>query len=199
MSNLGRRLLAGLTAATALAIAGAVALPVSAVRADLIDLAPCNTSALSQPFAPWDDLASYELGPGGDFETSTWTLSGQAQRVHGSEPYAATGTLGSWSLELPAGSSAQSPPTCIDAAYPTLRFFIAGSGLVAVTIVSNGLDIAAGVAAGGSSWLPTPVMITGSPVTAALSNGVTQVSVRLTTLDGDPRVDDVFVDPWNRG
>jgi hypothetical protein len=181
------------------AIAGALALPISAVRADLIDLAPCNTSALSQPFARWGDLASYELAPGGDFETSRWSLSERAQRVPGSEPYAATGTLGSWSLELPAGSSAQSPPTCVDAAYPTLRFFIAGSGLVAVTIVSNGLDIPAGVVAGVSSWLPTPVMITGSAVTAALSNRVAQVSVRLTSLAGDPRVDDVFVDPWNRG
>ena len=199
MSNQGRRLLAGLTAVTALAIAGALALPVSAARANLIDLGSCDTSTLSQPFASWGDMASYELGPGGDFETSTWTLSGRAQRVHGSEPYAATGTLGSWSLELPAGSSAQSPPTCVDAAYPTLRFFIAGSGLVAVTIVSHGLEIPAGVAAGGSSWLPTPVMITGSPVTSALSDGVAQVSVRLTALVGDPRVDDVFVDPWNRG
>lgn len=66
-------------------------------------------------------------------------------------------------------------------------------------MVSDGLDIPAGVAVGGSSWLPTPVMITGSPLTAALSNGVAQVSVRLTTLVGDPRVDDVFVDPWYRG
>lgn len=199
MSNPGRRLLAGLTAVTAMAIAGAIALPVSPAQANLIDLGSCNTSALSQPFAPWGDVASYELGPGGDFETPSWTLSGRAQRVHGSEPYEATGRLGSWSLELPAGSSAQSPATCVDAAYPTLRFFIAGSGLVAVTIVSNGLQIPAGIAVGGSSWLPTPVMITGSAVTAALSNGVAQVSVRLTTLVGDPRVDDVFVDPWNRG
>ena len=199
MSNQGRRLLAGLTAATALAIGAMFAVPVSAARANLIELAPCNTSALRQPFAPWGDLSSYELSPGGDFETPNWALSGRAQRVRGSEQYAATGTLGSWSVELPAGSSAQSPSTCVDAAYPTLRFFIAGSGLVAVTIISNGLDLPAGVAAGGSNWLPTPVMITGSPVTAALSNGIAQVSVKLTSLVGDPRVDDVLVDPWNRG
>ncbi len=199
LSSQGRRLLDRFAAITAVAIGGALALPVSAVRADLIDLAPCNASAFTQPFAPWGDLASYELGPGGDFETATWRLDGRAQRVRGSEPYAATGTLGSWSLELPAGSSAQSPSTCVDAAYPTLRFFIAGSGLVAVSIVSNGLDIPAGIAVAGSRWLPTPVMITSSPLTAALSNGVAQASVRLTALVGDPRVDDVFVDPWNRG
>jgi hypothetical protein len=118
--------------------------------------------------------------------------------VAGSEPYAATGTLGSWSLSLPAGSSAQSPSTCVDAAYPSLRFFIAGRGLVAVTIIDGGLDIPAGVAVALNSWLPTPVMLTTSPVLAALSGGVAQVSVRLTALAGDPRVDDVFVDPWNR-
>ncbi len=146
MSNHASRLLAGLTAAAALAIGAAFALPVSAARANLIDLGPCNTSALSQPFAPWGDPAPYELAPGGDFETPAWTLGGGAQRVHGSEPYAATGKLGWWSVELPAGSSAQSPSTCVDAAYPTLRFFIAGSGLVAVSIVTDGLAIPAGVA-----------------------------------------------------
>jgi hypothetical protein len=199
LSNHTRRLLARLTLSTAVAIGAAFALPVSAVRAGLINLETCNTAAHSQPFAPWGDTASYELVPGGDFETPAWTLSGQAQRVPGSEPYAATGTLGSWSLELPAGSSAQSPSTCVDAAYPTLRFFIAGNGLVAVTIVSDGLDIPTGVAVASSNWQPTPVEITGSALTAALSNGVAKVSVRLTTLVGDPRLDDVFIDPWYRG
>jgi hypothetical protein len=34
---------------------------------------------------------------------------------------------------------------------------------------------------------------------ALLSGGVAQVSIRVTSLLGDPRVDDVFIDPWNRG
>jgi hypothetical protein len=42
-------------------------------------------------------------------------------------------------------------------------------------------------------------MLTASAVVAATSNGVGQVSLRLTALSGDPQVDDVFVDPWNRG
>ena len=199
MSSHGRRLLGSLTATTALALAAAFAPPALAARGDLPDLAPCNTSALGQPFAPWGDPAWYELAPGGDFETPAWTLNGSAQRVRGSEPYAATGTLGSWSLALPAGSSAQSPATCVDAAYPTVRFFIVGTGSVALTIVDGNLDIPAGVAVGGSRWLPTPVMVMSSAVAATLSNGVAQVSLRLTGLSGDPRVDDVFVDPWNRG
>ena len=85
-------------------------------------------------------LASYELSPGGDFEHPTWTLSGSARQVRGSEPYAATGALGTWSLTLPAGSSAQSPSTCVDAAYPTVRFFIAGTGSVPCSLVYGDLD-----------------------------------------------------------
>jgi hypothetical protein len=189
----------GLITVVALAIGAAVAFPVSPARADVINLSPCSSSVLSQPFAPWGDRAWYELVPGGDFETPAWTLNGAAQRVPGSEPYAATGTLGSWSLALPAGSSAESPSTCVDAAYPTVRFFIAGTGAVVVSLVDGSLVIPAGIALAGHTWQPSPVMITTSPVVAALSGGVAQVSLRLTGLLGDPQVDDVFVDPWNRG
>jgi hypothetical protein len=117
----------------------------------------------------------------------------------GSEPYAATGTLGSWSLSLPAGSSAESPATCVDATYPTARFFIAGSGIVEMSVVDEGLAIPAGVAIAPGDWQPTPVMLTGSPLLGLLSGGTAQVSLQFTALLGDPQVDDVFIDPWNRG
>ena len=194
-----RRVFGGLSTIFAVGVVGAVALPVSAAQAGLLNLNGCTPSALSQPFAPWGDSASYELVPGGDFETSSWTLQGGAQRVAGSEPYAATGTLGSWSLSLPAGSSAQSPPTCVDATYPTARFFIAGSGLLAVSVVYDGLAIPAGVAIAPGDWQPTPVMLTEAPLLALLSGGSAQVSLQVTALLGDPQVDDVFIDPWNRG
>jgi hypothetical protein len=42
-------------------------------------------------------------------------------------------------------------------------------------------------------------MLTTSPVVALLSGGTAQVSVRITALLGNPKVDDVFIDPWNRG
>jgi hypothetical protein len=41
-------------------------------------------------------------------------------------------------------------------------------------------------------------MVTSSPLLAALAGGTAQVSLRLTALSGNPYVDDVFVDPWNR-
>ena len=182
-----------------LVLAAVCALPASAARADLIDLTTCDTTVLRQPFVPWADPALYELSPGGDFEQRSWALSGGAQRASGSEPHAATGKVGNWSLTLPAGSSAQSPPTCVDPQYPTVRFFIAGTGSVAVSLVYGSTTIPAGTAASQSGWLPSPIVVTVSPVVATASGGTAQVSLRLTGVSGNPRVDDVFIDPWNRG
>jgi hypothetical protein len=179
--------------------AAAIALPASAARADSIDLTTCSTSALGQPFMPWADVARYELSPGGDFEQPSWALNGGAQRAPGSEPYAATGKVGTWSLTLPAGSSAQSPPSCVDPRYPTVRFFIAGTGSVAVSLVYGSITVPAGIAVAGSAWFPSPIVVSASPVVATASGGTAQASVRLTGVSGNPRVDDVFIDPWNRG
>jgi len=171
----------------------------SSRRASLVDLAPCNNSPLSQPFVRWGDSASYELVPNGDFETPGWTLTGGAQRVPGSEPYAVTGTLGAYSLSLPAGATAQSPLTCVDAAYPSVRFFIMGSGIVLVSLDDAGLVVPASAAIASGAWQPTPVLLTESPVLATLGGGTALVSVSFTAAAGDPQVDDVFIDPWSRG
>lgn len=176
----------------------------SAAQADLITLSACNSSALSQPFIPWADSSSYELAPAGSFEStdlasSPWTLTGGAQLVGGSEPFATTGALGASSLSLPAGASAQSPTTCVNAAYPTVRFFVAGTGTVAVSVIYQGTAIATGTVVGAGSWMPTPVLVTSAPVLGAMSGGTAQVSLQLTGLTGSPQVDDVFIDPWTRG
>jgi len=202
MINSARRLFTTVSVACTLGATALLAPIVSDAQANVVDptslvnLNPCNLSALSQPFAPWLDFAQYELAPGGDFESSTWSLTGGAELVAGSEPYAATGTLGSSSLSLPAGSSGQSPLTCVDAAYPSIRFFIAGQGSVAVNVVDGSTVIPAGIAVAGGEWSPTPVMLTLSAVLGALSGGTAQVSVSFTGLSGSPRIDDVFIDPW---
>jgi hypothetical protein len=193
-----RRRFGGLSILLALGAAAVLALPVSAAQASVIDLDACNIASLSQPFLPWLDSSWYELAPGGDFESSGWSLQGGAQRVPGSEPFAATGTLGSWSLDLPAGASAESPATCVDAAYPTIRFFTEGTGLLEVNVVYGNLTLPAGVDLVAGGWSPSPVMLTDSALVALASDGSAQVSIQLNALAGDVRVDDVFVDPWNR-
>lgn len=182
-----------------LVLAAAVASPAAAASTSLTDLSTCDTSVLRQPFVPWADVAHYELSPGGDFEQRGWALSGGAQRASGSEPYGATGKVGNWSLTLPAGSSAQSPSTCVDLRYPTVRFFIVGTGSVAVSLVYGSSTVPAGTAVAGPAWSPSPIIVTVSPALATASGGTAWVSVRLTGVSGTPQVDDVFIDPWNRG
>jgi hypothetical protein len=187
-----------IAAPAALALAGALLLA-PAAQADLVDLSACNSNALTQSFLRWGDPSYYELAPGGTFSDSSWSLSGRAQIVSGGEPYAASGTLSSSSLSLPGGSSAQSPATCVNAAYPTIRFFVSGFGAVTVSVVYNGLAIPTGVVLGTGSWAPSPVLITGSAIVGALNGGTAQVSLRLSSVLGTPRVSDVFIDPYHRG
>jgi hypothetical protein len=126
-------------------------------------------------------------------------LSNGAQLVSGSEPYAATGKSGTRSLSVPPGASAQSPVTDVDAAYPSIRFFMLGTGSVDVGLVYDGLYLPAGVASAGSNWQPSPEMVSASAVPGLMGGGCAPVSVQITGRTGSPVIDDVFIDPWNRG
>jgi hypothetical protein len=203
MINSAHRLVSAVSVVCAVVAASLLAPSISDASAGSpapsVGLNSCSLSALSRPFAAWLDFAQYELVPGGDFESSAWTLTGGAGRVAGSEPYAVTGALGSYSLSMPAGSSAQSPLACVDATHPSIRFFISGAGLVRVAVVDGSTVIPAGVVVAGGGWAPTPVMLTTLPVMSAQSGGTAQVSVTFTGVLGSPRIDDVFIDPWSRG
>ena len=183
----------------------AIALASSApAQAALVNTSACNEAALSQPFLRWGDSSAYELVPGGDFDGSLegWSLSAGAQRVAGSEPFGATGSVGSYSLNLPAGSSAQSPYTCVDAAYPTFRFFAHNDTLLASVVVQvvyrtplGTVALPLGAVALSGKWQPTLPMLTGSVVTGLLSGGTAEVALRFTALLGTSQIDDVFIDP----
>lgn len=197
-----RRQLLGSALALATFVVGATA--ASPAQAALISTGACNEAPLSQPFARWGDASSYELVAGGDFEGSLagWTLAGGAQRVAGSEPYGVTGSVGSYSLELPAGASAQSPFTCVDAAYPTFRFFARNANLISAVVAQvvyrtalGTVALPLGAAALDHEWEPTLPMLTGSIVTGALSGGTAEVALRFTEATGSSQIDDVFVDP----
>lgn len=192
-----RRLVLAVSAMSTLGAALLLGSP--AAQADVVNLSACNSNALTQPFLRWLDPSRYELAPGGTFGDSSWTLNGRASLVPGGEPWAVTGTPSSSSLSLPGGSSADSPSTCVNAAYPTIRFFVSGFGVVAVSVVYNGVAIPTGVALATGSWAPSPIAVTGSAVVGALNGGTAQVSLRFTSLLGNPKVSDVFIDPWGRG
>ncbi|HWE07723.1 MAG TPA: hypothetical protein VG325_00110 [Solirubrobacteraceae bacterium] len=191
--------------AAAAAALGVFALSATSAHAAIISTDACDNSALTQPFAPWGDTSLYKLVPGGSFEgdAAGWTLSRGARVVAGGAPDAAAGLTGSSSVNLPAGGSVQSPFTCVDAAYPTFRFFARNNGLLSTVLVSvvyrlpllGPVAVPVGTVVLNGQWAPSLPMLTASVVTGALSQGTTQVALRFTALTGDTQIDDVFVDP----
>ncbi len=175
-------------------------------RAALITTDACDNAVLSQPFARWNDTNEYKLVPGGSFENgaSGWTLGHGASIVSGSEPFGATGSVGASSVYLSAGASVTSPFTCVDAAYPTFRFFARNNGLLSTVLVSVvyklpllGIEAAVpvGTAALSPSWSPSLPMLTASVLTGLLHGGTVPMAIRFTALTGSSQIDDVFVDP----
>lgn len=198
-------MLVGLLGGLALALLPAA----SAHATGLINTEACDNATLTQPFLPWGDSNYYKLVPGGDFEGSLagWTLSGGATRVSGSEPFGATGSVGSSSIYLPAGGSIQSPFTCVDLAYPTLRFFGQNDTLLSTVAVSivykepllGSVAVPLGVFALSPQWAPSAPVLTLAEVQGVVSGLLTgsnpQVAVRFTAVTGSSQIDDVFIDP----
>jgi hypothetical protein len=177
-------------------------LPVASAQAE--STTTCPSTTLSQPFLKWGDEGFYTLVPGGNFESSAtkWTLSGGAKLAAGAEPYAVTGKLGTLSLALPVGASAQSPFTCVEPSDRTFRFFERSEGTEAVVLVQVVYETSKGdvVSTGTkltlkSSWEPSAILHTGAAVAAAVKGGTAQLALRFTGVSGTSRVDDVFIDP----
>ena len=193
---------AALALGVVLAASALLCLAASSAQAALLSTGACNGESLSEPFARWGDTSPYELASQGDFEgsLSQWTLGGDAGRTAGSETFGATGTVGAYSLKLPAGGWAQSPYTCVNASYPTFRFFARGGLLSTISVAvvyKTALGTVAlplGVAVPGGSWQPTAPMLTGSVVAGLLSGGTAQAALRFTALTGSSQVDDVYID-----
>jgi hypothetical protein len=182
-------------------------LPATSAQAALVSTGACNEAALSQPFAQWGDTSDYELVPQGNFEgsLSQWDLSRGAARDPESEPYGVTGEVGHYSLALPVGASAQSPYTCVNASYPSFRFFARNGSLLSTVLVQvvyktvlGPVALPLGAVALSASWQPTLPMLTGSVAGGLLSGGTAQVALRFTALTGESRIDDVFIDPRMR-
>src|ERR1044072_3703532 len=165
---------------------------------------------LSQPFAPWADLNSYTLAPGGSFEGSLtgWSLGGGASVTAGSQTYAGTGAA---SLSVPVGATAVSPDICIDPTRETFRFFARNSSGVSTaklkveilypTKSGSWKKILGGIldTAKVKGWQGPAVYSNSSNL--ALLSGLSHppVRYRFTASGGGPAVRHVYVDPFRRG
>lgn len=95
---------------------------------------------------------------------------------------------------------------CVNASYPTFRFFAQNTGLLLSTVLvqvvyKTALGTVAlplGTVALSGQWQPTLPMLTGSVVAGLITGGTAQAALRFTALTGSSRIDDVFVDPRMR-
>jgi len=160
----------------------------------------------TQPFRPWSDYARYAAVPDGGFEAgaSGWSLQGGAKVVAGNNPFFLRGSGDRFSLSLPAGSSATSPPMCIALLSSKMRFLMTGQtgSRLRVQILYRGLvSSTVGVLDGGSvdssgAWAPSPEL----GMLGGLLPLLTQsVQFRLVATSGSSRVDDLYLDPWKIG
>lgn len=165
----------------------------------------CDTSA-SQPFARFGDTRYYVLTPGGSFEpgSAAWKLSGGAKIVAGNETYYVRSSSDRYSLYLPAGSTATTPPMCFGLGDWNVRFFSAGTGTVRVKIVVKSLlgvlsVLDGGTLTSGSTWKPS------ADVRLLLTNicgllATDSISLRFVPANTTGvRIDDVYLDPWKSG
>ena len=160
----------------------------------------------TQPFRPWSDFARYAQVPDGGFEAgaSGWKLAGGAKVVAGNNPFYLRDRDDRSSLQLPAGSSATSPPMCIGLLSSKMRFVATGStgSRLKVQILYRGLvSSTLGVLDGGSidssgAWAPSPEVGMLGGVLPLLTQSV---QFRLVATSGTSHVDDLFLDPWKLG
>jgi hypothetical protein len=121
--------------------------------------------------------------------------------VGGNEPFYVHSPNDRSALDLPAGSTATSPPLCFGVAYPRLRFFAVSTSdapaTIRVRVVSwsllGGLKILdAGSVTAGTSWAPPSYMCLGSALASVVGTKVMQIQL---VPSAGVRIDDVYVDP----
>jgi hypothetical protein len=106
----------------AVALIGAAA--IGAGMAQPAAASGCPVTPVTNPFAPWGDLADYSLIPNGDLESGAagWTLRGATVEA-GNAPFLVGSPTDTQSLKIRNGGVAVSPAFCVGAEHPTFRFF----------------------------------------------------------------------------
>ena len=162
--------------------------------------------ATTTPFSRWGDYANYAYLPDGGFEAgaSGWKLASGAKVVAGNETFYIRSTSHRYSLALPAGSSATSPPMCIGLLSSKMRFVVTGASgsKVKVQVIYRGLlSSVLGIFDGGTvsttgSWQPSPEIGMLGGVLPLLTRSV---QFRFVATSGTPKIDDVYLDPMKSG
>jgi hypothetical protein len=201
-----------LVSAASLLALSATAAP--SANAGLLSILPgsCGSQSHSQPFVRWGDSRHYVLMPGGGFETGgpAWVLWRGAKVSPGNESFYVNSPTDSYSLSLPAGSSATSLPVCTSIHHPVMRFFLRNTGSASSRLkvealypgLLGGIQVARiGVLSGSRAWKPSPVIsVQLTNLLATLSLDRTTIAFRFTPLDrsGGWSIDDVYLDPRMR-
>lgn len=171
----------------------------------------CSYTGAEQVFSPWGDQRYYVLAPDGGFEAraSGWKLNGGAKVVGGNEIYYLNDAADSKSLALPGGSSAVSPPICMEIDTPSFRLVARNGGdpssQLRVEAVYELLGLihtkTVGTFRADSTWAPTQsvsTVLTLSTIIGTLTPSA--IELRFIPLDSSGRwqIDDVFIDPFRR-
>jgi hypothetical protein len=162
--------------------------------------------ATTKPFSRWADYANYAYLPEGGFEAGAagWKLASGAKVVSGNEAFYIRSTSHRYSLALPQGSSATSPPMCVGLLSSKMRFVVTGpsGSKVKVQVIYRGLlSSVLGIFDGGTvstngTWQPSPAI----GMLGGLLPLLTQsVQFRFVATSGTPRIDDVYLDPMKSG
>ena len=173
--------------------------------------AACSTAGAKQAFSQWGDQRNYVLAPDGGFEAGAqgWDLDRGAATVDGNESFYLNSADDDTSLSLPAGSSAGSPPVCMDIGTPSFRMVARNTGdptsKLRVTASYKLLGLLRtqtfGTVTAGSAWTPTApqsTVLTLSTIVGTLIPSA--IEIRVTPLDsrGNWQVDDLYIDPFAR-
>jgi hypothetical protein len=173
--------------------------------------AACSTAGAKKAFSQWGDQRNYVLAPDGGFEAGAqgWDLDRDATPVAGNESFYLNSAADDTSLSLPAGSSAGSPPVCMDIGTPSFRMVALNTGdpssRLRVTASYKLLGLirtqTLGTVTNSGQWAPTAsqsTVLTLSTIVGTLIPSA--IEIRVTPLDtkGRWQVDDLYIDPFAR-
>ena len=168
------------------------------------ELAVCPGQTFSQPFEALQDSNYYTLVEGSEFNSASegWELKNGAQIVEATRPDGSTGGV----LDLPSGSYAISPPTCVTLQYPTARTWVEdveGADGVMVGVSYAGVRTGPfgvpvgwlGARSSGGCELSSPFNV--RPELAGSAEGVREVRFVFANWGrgGDVHLSGLYVDP----